>query len=342
MPARSVGAACNGEPASNTWQRLATALGSRRGALRACATTTRMPAPKRSPGLLRQDAPAGAAMRFPSGFSRQGFMPSPCLPRSKIHRPAGFRHTGPIGMSAASIAPASIAPASIAPASIASRFDCNLPGLFFMPAYCADSGLDADDLWASIQAAEFIPRSDRSALYRGHELPRSKIYVADTPEGSWPVYKFPGFQYRAVLEHYKRLHAVPWLQPVFAAVRATAVSGVPIECNQAIVTRYESGTDCIGWHSDKMTSIADPSIVFDLSLGGERTLCIRESEDGPVTRIPMPHGSAVAFDTTFNKRYQHAVLAEPGAPPRASIVFRNIATLMTDAAVRAKVRDCDV
>jgi hypothetical protein len=53
----------------------------------------------------------------------------------------------------------------------------------------------------------------------------------------------------------------------------------------------------------------------------------------------MPHGSAVAFDTTFNKRYQHAVLAEPGASPRASIVFRNIATLMPDAAVRAKVRD---
>ena len=79
-----------------------------------------------------------------------------------------------------------------------------------MPAYCADSGLDADYLWVSIQAAEFIPRSDRSALYSGHELPRSKIYVADTPAGSWPVYKFPGFQYRAVLEHYKRLHAVPW------------------------------------------------------------------------------------------------------------------------------------
>jgi hypothetical protein len=41
----------------------------------------------------------------------------------------------------------------------------------------------------------------------------------------------------------------------------------------------------------------------------------------------MPHGSAIAFDTTFiiNKRYQHAVLAEPDAAPRASIVFRDIA-----------------
>jgi alkylated DNA repair dioxygenase AlkB len=91
---------------------------------------------------------------------------------------------------------------------------------------------------------------------------------------------------------------------VFAAVRATPVAGVPVTCNQAIVTLYESGTDGIGWHSDKMASIVDPSIILDVSLGGERRLCIRESEDGPVTRIPMPHGSAVAFDTNFNKRYQ--------------------------------------
>jgi hypothetical protein len=188
--------------------------------------------------------------------------------------------------------------------------------------------------------AEFIPRSDRSALYRGHELRRSKIYVADVPAGIWPVYKFPGFQYRAVIDHYKYLHDVPWLQPVFAAVRATSIAGFPVTCNQAIVTLYLSGTDCIGWHSDKMTSIVDPSVIFDISLlGGDRTLCICESEDGPITRIPMPHGSAVAFDTTFNKRYQHAVLAEPGAAPRASIVFRDISTIMTEAAVRAMISD---
>jgi len=163
--------------------------------------------------------------------------------------------------------------------------------------------------------------------------------VADTPEGIWPVYKFPGFQYRAVVNHYKYLHDVPWLHQVFAAVRATSIAGVPVTCNQAIVTLYQSGTDCIGWHSDKMTSIADPSIILDVSVGGERTLSIRKTEDGPITRIPMPHGSAVAFDTTFNKRYQHAVLAEPGAAPRASIVFRDISTIMTEAAVRAMVSD---
>jgi hypothetical protein len=214
-----------------------------------------------------------------------------------------------------------------------------LPGLWYMPTFCADTGVSADHLWAAIQGADFIPRSDRSALYRGHELPRSKFYVAYTPKGFWPVYKFPGFQYRAVVDHYKYLHDVPWLHELFASVRATSNAGVPVTCNQAIVTLYESGDDSIGWHSDKMTSIVDPSVIFDVSLGGVRTLCIRKSEDGPITRIPMPHGSAVAFDTTFNKRYQHAVLAEPGAAPRASIVFRDISTIMTEAAVRAMVSD---
>ena len=140
-----------------------------------------------------------------------------------------------------------------------------------------------------------------------------------------------------MVDHYKRFDGVEWLQPLWSAVRKTNLDGASVVANQAIVTLYKSGSDCIGWHADKPVSIASLSTIFDVSLGGERTLCIREREGAPVHKITMQHGSAVAFTTEFNARHEHAVLPEPGASPRASIVFRDIATIMSDAEVHAKV-----
>lgn len=214
----------------------------------------------------------------------------------------------------------------------------DVPGIVYLPSYCEQAGLDPDVLWASALAAQYIPRDDQDALYRGHPLRRSKLYVCDTCAGFWPVYGFPGFQYGAVVNHYQRLHDVQWMQPLFSAVRKTVVEGARITANQAIVTLYENGADQIDWHSDKMASIADPSIIFDVSLGGERTLSLRSKDGEWADEIRMKHGSAVAFTTEFNKAAEHAVLAEPGAGPRASIVFRDIATVKTDEECRRKAK----
>ena len=71
-------------------------------------------------------------------------------------------------------------------------------------------------------------------------LPRSKAYVNATAPGSVAVYKFPGFQYRAV-ERYNDLDDTPLLQPLFAGVRALRFDGAPRTFNQGIITLYESG-----------------------------------------------------------------------------------------------------
>jgi 2OG-Fe(II) oxygenase superfamily len=106
---------------------------------------------------------------------------------------------------------------------------------------------------------------------------------------------------------------------------------------QAIITSYPSGEYNIGWHSDKKTSIAPNSIIFDVSLGSERTFLLRDKATGAEESIRMASGSAIALTTAGNELYEHAVLPEPGAGPRVSVVFRNIATTMSRDTMMEKI-----
>ena len=200
-------------------------------------------------------------------------------------------------------------------------------GCIYMPTFCADVGLDADSLWASVQGAAFIPPEDPAAMHRGHPLARAKLYVDFNEPGKTCIYNFPGFKYAAV-KYYKRATEVEWIMPAYEALRA--MPGMVY--NQAIVTMYRDGTDAISWHNDKPKSIVPDSVVFDVSLGAERTFHVRKNATTgeEITQV-MAHGSAIAFTTSFNETHQHAVLpAMAGAEPRASIVFRNIADVLND------------
>jgi alkylated DNA repair dioxygenase AlkB len=89
--------------------------------------------------------------------------------------------------------------------------------------------------------------------------------------------------------YYLKLDDLPHFSPVFAAARALSLSSLPdgtTSClaNQAIITRYRDGDDDIGFHSDKMASIQDPSCIVDLSLGAERTFQARLRAPRQVTR----------------------------------------------------------
>ena len=106
---------------------------------------------------------------------------------------------------------------------------------------------------------------------------------------------------------------------------------------QAIITSYPTGAYNIGWHSDKMDSIAPDSIIFDVSLGSERTFLLRDKATGAEERIRMASGSALVLTTTGNELFEHAVLPEPGAGPRVSVVFRDIQTTMSRDEMMKKI-----
>ena len=233
--------------------------------------------------------------------------------------------------------------AELCVAAFAARPMGTTGGCVYIPSFCSDAGIDADALWKACLDADYIPRDDPAAKYRGKALPRSKLYINITPDDFICIYKFPGFQWVAT-RHYKELAEVPWFKDVFSLVSKQPFHGAGLNdgkatFNQAIVTLYNCGTDNIGWHSDKPASIAAPSVIMDISLGSERTFCIRNIETGEEESVRMQHGSAICFTTAFNAKYQHAVLAEPGAAPRASIVFRHIADVYTKEQVAKKVCD---
>jgi alkylated DNA repair dioxygenase AlkB len=53
---------------------------------------------------------------------------------------------------------------------------------------------------------------------------------------------------------------------------------------QAIITSYPSGAYNIGWHSDKMDSIAPDSIIFDVSLSAKHTFVPASRQGQPPAR----------------------------------------------------------
>lgn len=115
--------------------------------------------------------------------------------------------------------------------------------------------------------------------------------------------------------------------------------------NHIIITKYDQPTDCIGWHNDKIKTIADNSII---SLGAKRRFQLRSTPttanpDPPVLKeIVTEKGSLINMSYNANLQYQHCVA--PFNPSkgdekdtRISIVFRNIKNKMKYDDIKAKV-----
>lgn len=210
----------------------------------------------------------------------------------------------------------------------------------YLPGFVAAVGLNLAELEAAFaRPAMYLDRRDRSTLYRGKPLPRSKCYVSATSSRDvLALYKFPGFQYASMLKyvHAGDAAAAPF-RPLFDVLASDVTfDGVAQPFTQAIATRYFEGTDCISWHSDKMVSIADKSAIFDISLGGPRTFLLKDKTTGIVESVVMESGSAIAMTTAGNQSHQHAVLPEAGASARTSIVFRHIQLFMSRSDVEKR------
>ncbi len=82
--------------------------------------------------------------------------------------------------------------------------------------------------------------------------------------------------------------------------------------------------------------IKEDSWIVMLSFGGERTLMLL-GPAGEEKSIVCKHGDAVFLSTKTNRQWKHEIRREPGASARASLVLRNIGTLLTKDAVDKRV-----
>jgi alkylated DNA repair dioxygenase AlkB len=119
--------------------------------------------------------------------------------------------------------------------------------------------------------------------------------------------------------------------------------------NHMIITKYETNDDCIGWHNDKVKTIADDSVIAVLSLGAERRFQLRatptKSKNPPLLKeFHTADGSLITMSFEANEKFQHCVAPYDeekgdGAGVRVSIVFRFIKNFMTKKEIEAKVKE---
>lgn len=237
-------------------------------------------------------------------------------------------------------------------------------GSAYLPHLWQEAGLGSSaDIFEALRKLPFQDRRSRQKKYRGKALPRDTIHVIATSDGSIPYYKYPGarvmytrafsfqvlttcrgghagMQWEGMSEHVS-MSEVPILAQLHAAVTQNlAVGGVSrLEFNQIIVTRYVNGDDNISRHSDDMTTIADPSVILNMSFGDRRTFSVYTQEGELVWSRPMESGSAFALSTETNKTHLHAIERESGAVgERISVVFRHITRTLSRAEVETKAK----
>ena len=223
----------------------------------------------------------------------------------------------------------------------------------FVPDFAAQVGLDLAPLVAACNEPDrFLSRTLPETMMRGNKLARNKCYVNATGQRNLLArYQFPGHQWGAML-HARDIEDEPALHPLMRTLLVDLQFDADwSDFNHVILTEYLTGTDNIGWHTDKVTQLTADSVIADVSLGASRTFLIAHRDHYPspeslrpagggapralnaaeerrllahAEKFAMVHGSAVFLSTRGNEQHVHAVLPEPGAQRRISIVARNI------------------
>jgi hypothetical protein len=191
-------------------------------------------------------------------------------------------------------------------------------------------------------------RGSHPALnYRGNDIRRHKIWCqADFSEGL-RRYNYSGWQWRIGYATHDIGHVEP-IQTLAQALNA----GLAPQHNHWIVTRYEDGSDNIGYHSDKTADFHPNSWFVVIKLGEPRPFAFRvkaakgEPEQDPFFSKVLPAGTAIFCRAKSSDGFDANNIVEHGVPPvdticgtSGSIVSRCITTVIPWNEVIKEVAD---
>ena len=124
------------------------------------------------------------------------------------------------------------------------------------------------------------------------------------------------------------LQPQPWLPCLTTArslVDETIGSAHGASVTGCLANHYPQNEGRICWHCDEVRAHGDANLVVSLSLGGTRTMDVRENATGKTWSLRLPPGSALVMGGAAQQHWQHALpLDEAGAPERISLTFRSI------------------
>lgn len=203
----------------------------------------------------------------------------------------------------------------------------------YYPDFLAELGYDQEQLAQILMQIPLADRQARHMLYRGRSLARSKFFFVDSLD-QIPIYSYPGFQYRSVLEEYRTIAS----QPQIAGLQEILRQQFQHTTNHVIGTVYRDGKDNIGWHTDKVATIDETIPIYIFSFLQPRPLAFKHQLTEAITEVPMKPGSLFVLGHQTNREYLHSI--QPTKQPvstRLSVIFRRIKNILPRTVVAKKV-----
>jgi len=240
-----------------------------------------------------------------------------------------------------------------------------VPGLFLYENFARDVlDVEASHLLSEMNAIPTVGEHDEivpgqlqwvtgknvNLRYRGNELKRRKIWaqsgaVADGVR----VYSYTGFTY-PVANATSNWEDSEVLDAMSKKMNAFLSRWDPLapQMNHLIVTAYDDGSHNIGWHYDKVRSLADDGWIAIVKLGpASRRFALRrrakEGEDQEKMPVlfdeVVPAGTLILMNIATNLATQHSVpvASREEIGLSGSIVWRAIKTVVTQAKLQKRV-----
>ncbi|MBD3894305.1 alpha-ketoglutarate-dependent dioxygenase AlkB [Halomonas sp. ML-15] len=152
---------------------------------------------------------------------------------------------------------------------------------------------------------------------REHPIPRRQVWMGD-PDAR---YRYSGRDFTPQEWHPEVAHLAERIN------RAMSAQAVIPPFNSALLNRYASGEERMGWHSDDEPELGTDPLIAALSLGSARPLRFRwKDRRAPAFNVDLPHGSLLVMGRGVQRQLQHALLPRRRHGLRISLTFRHIVT----------------
>jgi len=94
--------------------------------------------------------------------------------------------------------------------------------------------------------------------------------------------------------------------------------------NGCLLNLYRDGNDSIAYHKDDEKDMSSDTLVVVLSLGAERTFCLKSDEDGTNQKMKLLPNSLVVMNPICQEKFKHSIPKEIKIKEeRMSLTFRN-------------------
>ena len=93
--------------------------------------------------------------------------------------------------------------------------------------------------------------------------------------------------------------------------------------NSILITKYQNGSDFLGFHSDNESEIVPNSDIVTLSFGESRIIKFKtvSTTDYPSQEVTLNHGDALIMSQQSQNFFQHSILPDDSDKPRISITL---------------------